>query len=183
MTDMEQIPGMNELNERLQNAEARATEAERQAQATQQELARSQAGVKGKNVRHCHYNKKGSARLRRSTSHSRSKASTTSGENGLAFFAVGLDDFFGDALAAIYEHVEDTATIQQPSWTWRWFDSGLLRNTSTELYHVLVILTRGRAQRLVLKAAEPEGLEAYLRRYEPVSTPETCGFAGNHVQR
>ena len=40
--------GMNELNERVQNAEARATEAERQAQATQQELARSQAGVKGK---------------------------------------------------------------------------------------------------------------------------------------
>ena len=37
---------MNELNERVQHAEA--TEAERQAQATQQELARSQAGVKGK---------------------------------------------------------------------------------------------------------------------------------------
>ena len=49
MTDMQQIlADMNELNERVQNAEARATEAERQAQATQQELARSQAGVKGK---------------------------------------------------------------------------------------------------------------------------------------
>ena len=46
---MQQIlAGMNELNERVQNAEARATEAERQAQATQQELARSQAGVLGK---------------------------------------------------------------------------------------------------------------------------------------
>ena len=33
---------------RVQNAEARATEAERQAQATQQELARSQTGLKGK---------------------------------------------------------------------------------------------------------------------------------------
>ena len=49
MSDMQQIvAGMNELNERVQNAESRATEAERQAQATQQELSRSQAGVKGK---------------------------------------------------------------------------------------------------------------------------------------
>ena len=49
MTDKQQIfAGMNELNERLQNAEAPATEAERQAQATQQELTRWQAGVKGK---------------------------------------------------------------------------------------------------------------------------------------
>ena len=42
------VAGMNELNERVPNAEARATEAERQAQATQQERTRSQAGVKGK---------------------------------------------------------------------------------------------------------------------------------------
>ena len=49
MTEMQQIfASMNELTEREQNAEARATEAKRQAQATQQELARSQAGVKGK---------------------------------------------------------------------------------------------------------------------------------------
>ena len=47
MTEMQQIlAGINELNERVQNAEARATEAERQAQATQQELTRSQAVVK-----------------------------------------------------------------------------------------------------------------------------------------
>ena len=44
---MQLFAGMDELNERVQNAEARATEAERQAQATQQELARSHAGVKG----------------------------------------------------------------------------------------------------------------------------------------
>ena len=49
MTDMQQIlAGMSELNERVQNAKAPATEAEQQAQATQQELARSQAGVEGK---------------------------------------------------------------------------------------------------------------------------------------
>ena len=49
----------------------------------------------------------------------------------------------------------------------------LLRNISTELYHVLIMLTRGRAQRFVLKPIEQEELEAYrflLRRYEPVST-------------
>ena len=47
MTDVQQIiTGMNELSERLANAEVRATEAERQAQTTQttqQELACSQA--------------------------------------------------------------------------------------------------------------------------------------------
>ena len=49
MTDTQQIfAGMNELNERGQNAEARATEGEREVQATQQELEGSQAGVKGK---------------------------------------------------------------------------------------------------------------------------------------
>ena len=36
MAELQQmLVGMNELNERVQNAEARATEAERQAQATQ----------------------------------------------------------------------------------------------------------------------------------------------------
>ena len=49
LKDMQQIlAGMNELNESVQNAEAPATETERQAQATQQDLIRSQAGVKGK---------------------------------------------------------------------------------------------------------------------------------------
>ena len=49
MTEMQQIlVGMNKLNERVHNAEARATEAERQAQEIQQELVRAQAVVKGK---------------------------------------------------------------------------------------------------------------------------------------
>ena len=48
MTAIQQIlVGMNELNERGQNAESVATEAERQGQATQQELARSQPGLEG----------------------------------------------------------------------------------------------------------------------------------------
>ena len=41
---------------------------------------------------------------------------------------------------------------------------------------MLIILTRGRAQRLVFKAAEPDGLEVYrlhLRRYETVPTVMT----------
>ena len=51
-----------------------------------------------------------------------------------------------------------------------------MRNVSTELYFVLIMLTRGRAQRLVLMAAEPEELEAHrplFRRYEPISTVTT----------
>ena len=89
---------------------------------------------------------------------------TTSDENGLKGFAVGLDDF-GGALAAFYEHVyghrNESATIIDLALTTLRFDAGLFRNMSTEPYHVLIMLTRGRAQRLVLKAAEPEGLEAY----------------------
>ena len=99
---------------------------------------------------------------------------------------------FGGALAEIYEHIEghrnDTASILDLALTSLRFGAGLLRNISTKLHHVLIMLTRGRAQRLVLKAAEPEVLEAYrllLQRYEPVSKShdsfETCGFAGNHV--
>ena len=51
-----------------------------------------------------------------------------------------------------------------------------LRAMASELYNVLVMLTRGRAQKLVLKAGEPEGFEAYrllLRRYEPQTTATT----------
>ena len=46
MMEMQRLlVGMSELNERVRAAEARATDAERQAQATQQEVARSpQAG-------------------------------------------------------------------------------------------------------------------------------------------
>ena len=79
----------------------------------------------------------------------------------------------------IYEHVEghrnDSTTIIDLALTTLRFDAGLIRNIATELCHVLILLTRGRGQRLVLKAAEPEGLEAYrlLRRYEPISTVTT----------
>ena len=88
--------------------------------------------------------------------------------------------FLCGALAEIYSLIEslrnDSAAIQELTLTSLRFDAGLIRNISTELYHVLIMLTRGRAQRLVLKAKEPEGLEAIrllLRRYEPVSTVTT----------
>ena len=92
MTDMQILAGMNELNERVQN-EARATEAERQAQATQQELARSQAGVKGKE-----------------------KGAAVPLQQAQGIGASGR--FFGGALNFL-NTLRDTATIQQPSWTWR----------------------------------------------------------------
>ena len=195
MTDMQQIlAGMNELNERVQNAEAWATEAERQAQATQQELARSQAGVKGKEK--C---AAGPLQQEQGIGACASKYQPQPFEGGddkwrelARVFRSWSGRFFGGALAEIYELVEehrnDSATIPDLALTSLRFDAGLLRNISTEQYHVLIMLTRGRALRLVLKAAEPEGLEAYrlvLPRDEPVfnghDSFENCGFAGNHV--
>ena len=85
--------------------------------------------------------------------------------------------FFGGALAEVYEHVEvhrnESATINDLSLTVLRFDTGLVRIIASELYHVLIMLTGRRAQRLVFMASEPEELEAYrllLRRYEPNST-------------
>ena len=50
------LAGMNELNERVQDAEARATEAEPQAQATQQELERRKLeGKERGKVQQCGY--------------------------------------------------------------------------------------------------------------------------------
>ena len=118
--------------------------------------------------------------MRRSISLSRLKARTTSGRNGGRVCRSWSGGFFGGALAQIYEHTEglrnDSATILDLALTPLRLDSGLLRNISTELCHVLIMLTRGRAQRLVLKAKEPEELEAHrflLRRYEPVLTLTT----------
>ena len=113
-------PGMNELNQRIQNAEARATAAEGQAQATQQELPRSQAGVKGKG---------------------KSAAVLQQQEQEIAFASKcqpqpleGADDkwrdwarvfrswsgrFFGGPLTKFNGHVEGHVTIQHTSWTWR----------------------------------------------------------------
>ena len=184
MTDMQQnLAGMNDLNERVQNAEARSTQAERQAQATQQELAQSQAGVKGRGrrVQQCHYNRsKGSARLRRNTSLSRVEGEDDKWREWARVFRSRSGRFFGGALAEIYEHIEahrnESATILDLALTSLRFYAGLLRKIFTELYHVLIMLSRGRAQRLVLKVKEPEGLEAYrllFRRYEPVSTVTT----------
>ena len=71
-------------------------------------------------VQQCHFNRsKESARLRRSTSLSRSKARTTSGESGLEFFAVGLDDFMVVRWQKTTKTLRDTVTIQQPPWTGR----------------------------------------------------------------
>ena len=111
---MQQIlASMNELNDRAQNAEARATEAEQQAQATQQELVRSKAGVKfeGEDDKWREW-----ARVFRSWS----------------------GRFFGGALAEIHQHVEghrnDSATILDLALMSLRFAAGLLRNSSTELF-------------------------------------------------
>ena len=45
--------------------------------------------------------------------HRRSKAKTTSGENGLEFFAVGLDDFLVVRWQKFTNTVRDTVTIER----------------------------------------------------------------------
>ena len=86
-------------------------------------------------------------------------------------------------------HCNDSATILDLTLTsWR-FVVGLHRNISTEPYYVLIMLTRGRAQQLVLKAAEPEGARSVSTSPPTIRTTfnshdsfETCGSVGNHVQ-
>ena len=180
MTDVQQIiTGMNELNERLASAKERATEAERHAQTTQQEFARSQASLegKGKGAKVPLEQEQGIGAFASKYQPQLFKGENDKWREQARVLRSCSGRFFGGALAEIHEHVgghrNDSATILDRS-----FDAGLLRNISTELYHVLIMLTRGRAQRLVLKAAEPEGLEAYrllLRSFE------SCGFVGNHV--
>ena len=73
-------------------------------------------------------------------------------------------------------HRNELATISDLALTALRFETRLVRNIAIELCHVLIMLTRGRAHRLVLKVSEPEGLEAYrllLRRYGPISTVMT----------
>ena len=149
MTDMQQLLlGANQLTESVRISEAQATDAERQAQATQQELARSQqAGAKGK----------GKA------------AAPPQQEQGIGAFASkyqprqfdGEDDkwqewarvfrnwagrFFGGAPAEDNERVEghrnEPAAINDLTHTAQRFETGLVRNIATGLYHVLIMPTR-----------------------------------------
>ena len=154
------LAGIRDLNERVQNAEVRATEAGNTAGTY---TIASWFERKGEVRRSATTTGAGDRRVCvRSTSLSHSKARTTCGENGLEFFAVGLDDFLV-VRWQIYEHVKghryDSATILDLALTSLRFGAVLLRDISTELYHVLIMLT-GRALRLVLKAAELEELVA-----------------------
>ena len=154
----------------------------RQTQEIHQELTRSQAGVKGKG-------KGAEVPLQQEqwigAFTSKYQPQPFEGEDDkwrewARVFRSWSRRCFGGALAEIYEHVEGhrngSATILDLALTSSRFDAGLLRNISTELAHVLIMLTRGRAQRLVLKAVESEELEAYrllVRRHDSVSTVAT----------
>ena len=86
-----------------------------------------------------------------------------------------------ETLAEVYcyleAHRDEQATVSELVRALRRFEPGLARSIATELYHVLIMLTKGRSQRLVLKAAEPEGSEAYrllIPKDNPISTPLTA---------
>ena len=92
--------------------------------------------------------------------------------------------FFGGALAEVCEHVEvhqnESPTVNHKALS---LLTVHVRNIATELYHVLIMLTRGRAQRLVLKASKLEVLAAIrflFQRYEPISTVTAFFEAGGH---
>ena len=102
-----------------------------------------------------------------------------SGETGLEFFAVGILSV--ETLAEVHQHLEahrdERATVGDLVRALRRFEPGLARSIATELHHVLIMLTKGRSQRLVLKAAESEWSEAYrllLPKDNPISTPLTA---------
>ena len=114
MSDVRQIlAGTSELNERVQNAEARATEAERQAQVTQQELARSQAGLKGKEKGAAVATAK-RARYRRVCVEVPASAVRKRGRQ-----VERMGSSCSQVVWAIQSTntLRDTVTIQQPSWT------------------------------------------------------------------
>ena len=87
--------------------------------------------------------------------------------------------FFGGALTEFHEHVEghrnDSATINDLALTTLKFDAGLLRNISTELHHVLIMLTRGRAQRVSTSSF------TISTSFNGHDSFESCGFVGNRV--
>ena len=115
MTDMQQIlAGTSELNERLQHAEA-----ERQAQTTQHELARSQAGVKGKGKGAAVQQEQGIGALA-----SKYRPQSFEGEDDkwrewARFFRRWSGRFLVVRWQKSSNTLRDTVTIQQPSWTWR----------------------------------------------------------------
>ena len=76
-----------------------------------------------------------------------------------------------------------TNQLGSVTWIYRWcrVEKTRCERWPLNLYHVLVMLTRGRTQKLVLKAREPEGFEAYrllLRRYEPQTTAHNSDQVG-----
>ena len=136
-------------------SEAPATDAERQAQATQ--LERTQWVWS-----QLHRNKS-----KRSTSSSRSirfkrpKVRTTSGENGSWCFAF-CQDIVCRALSEVDEHVEARtrlATIDDLALPTLRFETVLVPCIITELYHVHIMPSRRRAHRLQTNASEMEGLK------------------------
>ena len=162
MNDMQQVvAGMSELNERFLAAEASAAEAERQPQATQQELMRSQAGAKRKGtfLTESPQQEQGIGAFALKYQPSPFEDEDDKWKEWTRVFRSWSGPFFVGA--EIYDHIEshrnDSGTIQDLTLTSLRFDAGLICNISTELYHVLIMSTRRRAQRLVLKAKELEG--------------------------
>ena len=105
MTDMQQIfVGMNEWNERVRTAEARATDAERQAQATKQELVRSRQ-ARGEVAAPAQQEQGIGAFASKYQPHT-FDAEHDKWREWVRVFRSRSGRFFGGALTEVYEHVE-----------------------------------------------------------------------------
>ena len=181
MTTEQMMARMKELVSRVQQAEARAGQAEQQAQQTQQVLAQMQqqqqqrGQMKGGNGRGY---ESGIGSFASKYQHPSFEGEDEKWKEWVRVVRSWSGRFYDGELGIVYDHIEsnrnEPAGISDLPLS---LVSGIeekLRAMASELY--LVMLTRGRSQKLVLKAGEPEGFEAYrllLRRYEPQTTATT----------
>ena len=183
MTTEQMMARMQELVNRVQQAEARAGQAEQQAQQTQQVLAQMQqqqqqkGQMKGGNGRGY---ESGIGSFASKYQPPSFEGQDEKWKEWARVFRSWSGRFYDGELGVVYEHIEskrnESAGISDLRLSLVSGREEKLRAMASEFYHVLVMLTRGRAQKLVLKAGEPEGFEAYrllLRRYEPQTTATT----------
>ena len=191
MASMEQLQAhLAALNQRIldaetkaQQAEARAVQAEQQSQATQQGLAqvqqarqKGQGKGKGGEPGVSHNQEWGIGAFASKYQPQPFEGEDDKWKDWARVFRSWSGRFYEGKLAEVYDHIDahrnDAALISDLEISMA-YDTDVVRIMATELYHVLIMLTRGKAQKLVLKAGEREGLEAFrllLRRYEPYTT-------------
>ena len=131
-----------------------------------------------------HSRSKGSASSRETASLDRPKVRTSSGEKRAEVFRSWKRRFTAGALAENYGHLEpywdELATTNDLDRTLLRFDTGFFRNIATEVFRVLIMLAKRRAQRLVLKVRRVSPSLSDVRTdLDGHDRLEAGGFLGN----